>query len=343
MSHSAHRRSCATSMRLPSALRLAARLGSLGRSQGSDGQLSRTGLIGTSPMKLPNRVTLRKPMRRTASSLLGIFLCAALPPLWLCAQSSPNYSTIDDLARRTAERVAKAQPHRVLVLTVQGCLLDANVCGSLDQKIRAELQTAIPAVQLLARTDVLPLLPKHGLLPVDAYTSAVEPAAVDLGADLMVTESLTGIDGNYELSAAVMDLTKRRKLDEFKAKLKRPASNSSTEPLIFRQSADGPALVVPRVRNSGRKGELPSCEKCSAPPFTDEARARKIEGIVLLEVTITEQGVAEQISVVRGLNGGLTDSAVQTVRSWRFKPAVGPDGKPLVTRTSIEVNFVLRN
>jgi TonB family protein len=280
-------------------------------------------------------------MKKCSPSLLATFLCVALFPLWSCAQNSPNDSTIDNLAQRTVERVAKTQAHNVLVLTIQGCLLDANICGSLDQKIRAELQTAIPGMQLLTRTDVLPLLPKHGLLPVDGYTSAVEPAAVDLGADVMVTESLTGIEGGYEVSAAVTDLTKRMKLGEFKAKLKRPASDLSTETLIFRQSADGPALVVPRVRNSGRKGEFPSCEKCPEPQFTDEARAKKIEGIVLLVVTITERGTAEQIAVVRPLGGGLTDSAVQTIRGWRFKPALGPDGKPLATRTPIEANFVL--
>jgi TonB family protein len=159
----------------------------------------------------------------------------------------------------------------------------------------------------------------------------------------MVTESLTGIEGGYELSAALTDLNKRRKLDELKAKLRRPAPDSSHEPLIVREPADGPALVVPRMRNPARKGELPSCENCPEPPFTEEARARKIEGIVLLVVTITEQGVAQQISVVRGLGGGLTDSAVQTVRGWRFKPAVGPDGKPLAARITIEVNFVLTN
>lgn len=181
------------------------------------------------------------------------------------------------------------------------------------------------------------------MLPVDGYTSAVEPVAVDLGADLMVTESLTGIEGGYEVSTNLTDLKKRIKVDEFKAEIARPHLGPSAEPLIFREPPVGPALVVPRRRDSTRKGAFPTCEKCPEPPFTDEARAKKIEGFVLLVATITTQGRAEQISVVRELGGGLTDSAVQTVRQWRFKPALGPDGYLLGTRIPIEVHFVLKN
>jgi len=250
---------------------------------------------------------------------------------------------MDELAGRTVALVAKGHFRHVLVLTVQGCLLDTSICGSLDQIIRAELQMAIPGIQLLTRTDVMPLLSKHGLLPIDGYTSAVEPAAADLGAEVMVTESLIGIQGGYEVSVAVTDLTKRWKLDELKTKLKGAAADSSVEPLIFRQPADSPALVVSKMRNPARKNEFPSCYYCPEPPFTNLARAQRIQGVVLLVVTVTERGTAQQISVVRGLGGGLTDSAVQTVRGWHFKPAVGPDGKPFATRTPIEVNFVLTN
>jgi TonB family protein len=229
----------------------------------------------------------------------------------------------------------------VLVLTVQGCLLDPELCGSLDQRLRVDLQMSIPGVQLLTRTDVLPLLPKYGLLPIDAYTIAVEATAHDLGAEAMVTESLTGIEGGYEVSATVADLVTHQNLDEFKAKLRLPASDSSVGPLIFREPADSPALVVARIKNTFRKGEFPSCEKCPEPQYSEETRKKGIQGIILLVITVSEQGTAEHISVVRGLPGGLTDSAVQTVRGWRFKPAVGPDGKPLATRTPVEVNFRL--
>jgi TonB family protein len=276
-------------------------------------------------------------------SVLAILVCGASIPLRSHAQTSPNEAGISKLAKRTAERVAKTQAHHVLVITVQGCLLDPDLCGSLDQKLRVELQMAIPGVQLLTRRDVVPLLPKYGLLPVDAYTSAVEATAPDLGAEIMVTEALDAIEGGYQVNVTVMDLTKHKNLDEFRANLNQPTLYSG--PLIFREPTDGPALVVPaRVQDAHNivKGLFPSCEKCPEPQFTNEARAKKIAGLVLLVVTITDQGTAEHIAVIRGLGSGLTESAIRAVRGWRFRPAVGPDGKPFATRTPIEVNFILK-
>jgi TonB family protein len=280
---------------------------------------------------------------KVSLSFLAILVCGASIPLQSHAQTSPNEAGINKLATRTAERVAKTQAHHVLVMNVQGCLLDPDLCGSLDQKLRLELQMVIPGLQLLTRRDVLPLLAKHRLLPVDAYTGAVEATAQDLGAEVMVTETLGAIEGGYQAIITVVDLAKHKNLDVFRANLNQPTLYSG--PLIFREPADGPALVVPaRMQDAHNivKGLFPSCEKCPEPQFTPEARAKKIEGIVLLMVTITEQGTAEQIAVVRALNGGLTESAVASVRGWRFRPAAGPDGKPFATRTPIEVNFVLK-
>jgi TonB family protein len=281
---------------------------------------------------------------KSSQSLFAILIYAASLSLRLHAQTSPNEAEIDKLSTRTAERVAKTQAHHVLVMTVQGCLLDPDLCGSLDQKLRVELQMAIPGVQLLTRRDVVPLLPKYGLLPVDAYTTAVEATAPDLGAEAMVTESLAAIEGGYQAIVTVMDLTKHEKLDEFRAKLDEPASDSTSGPLIFREPADGPAVVVPRPGPYpvGKGSIFASCQQCFEPAYTPEARAKKIAGLVLLVVTITDQGTAEHIAVIRGLGSGLTESAIRAVRGWRFKPAVGPDGTPFATRTPIEVNFILK-
>lgn len=179
----------------------------------------------------------------------------------------------------------------------------------------------------------------------DAYTVAVEVTALDLGAEVMVTESLAIAEGGYQASVTLRDLIKDKQLDAFTVKLDEPASDSAAGPLIFREPADGPALIIPRPARGARNPTsalFPSCEKCPEPQYTEEARIRGIQGIVLLVVTVTEQGTADQISVIRGV-GGLTDVAVETVRHWRFKPAVGPDGKPFATRTPMEVNFRLLN
>jgi len=76
------------------------------------------------------------------------------------------------------------------------------------------------------------------------------------------------------------------------------------------------------------------------PVYTDEARAHRIEGEVLLEVEFTATGEIRVLRVVRGLGYGLDESAVRAVQSMRFKPALR-NGQPVDTRTTVNVVFRL--
>jgi TonB family protein len=62
--------------------------------------------------------------------------------------------------------------------------------------------------------------------------------------------------------------------------------------------------------------------------------------VVLLAI-ITPDGRATDIHVSKGLGLGLDQKAIDAVRNWRFKPALGPDGKPASVRVPIEVDFHL--
>jgi TonB family protein len=79
----------------------------------------------------------------------------------------------------------------------------------------------------------------------------------------------------------------------------------------------------------------PVCLRCPAPPYTPDARSARIEGRVLLEITILPDGTTSDVKVIRSLDPGLDASAVKTVRNWRFKPVPGP----VPTTISVELNF----
>ncbi|MGB6546356.1 MAG: energy transducer TonB [Candidatus Acidiferrales bacterium] len=85
----------------------------------------------------------------------------------------------------------------------------------------------------------------------------------------------------------------------------------------------------------------PSCLYCPRPSYSDEARKAKYQGTVMLQAVITPDGRGIQIQVVKGLGLGLDEKAIEAVKGWRFKPAVGPDGKPVATLVPIEVTFRL--
>ena len=61
----------------------------------------------------------------------------------------------------------------------------------------------------------------------------------------------------------------------------------------------------------------------------------------MLVAMITADGKATDIKVVKGLGLGLDEKAIEAVRTWRFKPAAGPNGRPAPVRQTIEVTFHL--
>jgi periplasmic protein TonB len=94
--------------------------------------------------------------------------------------------------------------------------------------------------------------------------------------------------------------------------------------------------------SAGRNGVgYPACTYCPPPTYSEEARKAKYQGVVVLQITVTPDGRAIDIQVVRGPGLGLEEKAVEAVRGWRFKPASGPGGKPVPTVTQIEVTFRL--
>ena len=85
----------------------------------------------------------------------------------------------------------------------------------------------------------------------------------------------------------------------------------------------------------------PSCAYCPDPRYSEEARKAKYQGTVVLQAVITPDGRAIEIQIVKGPGLGLEEKAVEAVRQWRFKPALGPTGKPVAVIVPIEVTFRL--
>jgi TonB family protein len=74
------------------------------------------------------------------------------------------------------------------------------------------------------------------------------------------------------------------------------------------------------------------------PPYTKEARAAKLEGTVVLWIVVGADGAVTDAKVVKGTDKGLTENAVETVKTWKFRPAMKA-GKPVPCKVSVEVSF----
>ena len=77
------------------------------------------------------------------------------------------------------------------------------------------------------------------------------------------------------------------------------------------------------------------------PEYSEEARKAKYQGTVLVKVIVMPDGRPTNIEVIKGVGLGLDEKAVEAVRTWQFKPAMGPNGKPVATQVAIEVTFRL--
>jgi periplasmic protein TonB len=76
------------------------------------------------------------------------------------------------------------------------------------------------------------------------------------------------------------------------------------------------------------------------PAYSEEARKAKYQGVVVLMIVVDAQGNVIECHVVRPLGLGLDEKAVETVKTWRFKPSTR-NGVPVAVRCTVEVSFRL--
>ena len=76
------------------------------------------------------------------------------------------------------------------------------------------------------------------------------------------------------------------------------------------------------------------------PDYSDQARKARLEGTVVLRLTVEKTGIPANIKVMRGLGMGLDEKAVEAVKQWKFRPA-SRNGAALAFETTVEVNFRL--
>jgi len=119
-------------------------------------------------------------------------------------------------------------------------------------------------------------------------------------------------------------------------------------PYVFAQDSSatfsGTARPTASVMDVCDLKHLPPCATAPRPirtpdaHYSNQARKKKINGVVLLVVIIGKDGLPQDIHVTRGLGYGLDEEAIKAVRKWKFTPATF-DGVPVPVRINVETNF----
>lgn len=151
-------------------------------------------------------------------------------------------------------------------------------------------------------------------------------------------------------TAALAVMRASRLESRVKALLNRKVSRAGlgrASALALILAASAVLLPLGAARNAGDKVyrlsdgvQPPSVIHKVEPKMTPEARDAKFEGSVMLSIIVNTEGIPRNIKVIRGSKYGLTESAIEAVKQWRFRPG-RKDGKPVRVKATVEVNFRL--
>lgn len=99
----------------------------------------------------------------------------------------------------------------------------------------------------------------------------------------------------------------------------------------------GDIVVTITPTNAAKAGDLKILGKLfqPSPPYPEAARAERRRGQLYLSVVVNPDGSVTDVRIVRPLDELLDRSALETVRTWRFK--VSPEGK--ATSFSVTLSF----
>jgi TonB family protein len=116
-----------------------------------------------------------------------------------------------------------------------------------------------------------------------------------------------------------------------------PESSDSVRRSAGTPPLPSPALTPYRV---GGGVSTPVPTYMPAPAYSEEARAAKLQGTVLLYLVVDERGAPHNVRILRSIGMGLDQRAIEALQKWKFHPGMR-DGYPVPVEASIEVSFRL--
>ena len=74
------------------------------------------------------------------------------------------------------------------------------------------------------------------------------------------------------------------------------------------------------------------------PPLTQEALKQGVGGTVVVLIVIQKDGKVNDAIVTKGVGHGLDESAINTIKQWRFDPPI-KDGQPVAAFLQVLMSF----
>ena len=195
------------------------------------------------------------------------------------------------------------------------------------------------AIDYLQRSlNVAPAGPKAGMAMMWMAMGKQREAGAEAEAESLYQRALSVEDPKSKDTATTMEMYAR-----FLRAHDREADADSYEQRAreIRGVRTGPApKPAEGVYKTGIEVKPPTLVSKVEPQYTEEARAAKLSGPVVLYTEIGPDGVARNTVVTKSVGLGLDEQAVLAISQWRFNPGT-KDGQPVTVAAIIEVNFRL--
>jgi TonB family protein len=277
-------------------------------------------------------------------SLLPILLFAIVFPLATASRAQTSAtstdSAISQLAARIADPLQKVHATKIVFADLKGPEGQTHPVGRwLADELANSCNKNFPDLEIIIRPEN-----EGAAKGVDEAGNqkqvfkSLEEWARSVGASVFVTGSFAKTADGIGISLrALSSSDSPRSLAEATGVI--PVSNEITR--LSSEPIPSPKDGIPHAGVGGVG--VPKCIYCPPPQYSGDARKAKVEGSVVLQVVITTDGRAINVKIVKDPGNGLGMKAVESVRKWKFQPAVGPDGKPVAITVPIEVTFRLFN
>jgi TonB family protein len=179
--------------------------------------------------------------------------------------------------------------------------------------------------------------------PLSSNGSGTTPA-VQQSPKVEMPDASTETEASLASSTKVEDLTAA---DTIKRAVQRDSDSDTTAPpQLSASNLNSPKLgtllsgpvTLPKfgtpISQGVREGAI---EHQVTPIYPRQAIPLRLEGPVVLDATVSENGQLEDVKVVSG-HTMLAQAAIDAVRQWRYRPYL-LNGKPVRMQTKITVNF----
>ncbi len=273
-------------------------------------------------------VTVHRWRRLFCGILLFAVLVTASP---VAAQQAE----VDALATRIAQRIAKSGKTKVIVLDFVGPGPEITELGRwLAEAFSAALPSAGRHLTVLDRASLQAVAGRKSLAKKDTPDPMSSVWVGQLaGAELVVTGRIEFTPDDLKLRLGLWKVA--GETQEVAQEVERLPRTKEIGDLLFntaRSFGPGVSTVALERRYADRIADSDSLGTLSAkcgPPNSCFA--------VLLELTVTDQGRASDIRLIRGVGFGVDELVLTAVRRWQFKAAKMPDGRAVPVRVKVEI------